>query len=227
MDIKDAIIQILQNNFQNNTQVLFPDISDDNELNLSMTVSFIKGLQTRKKEFFLEFIKEMKFLKINNQIYNNDRNAKIHTYQVKKTFKNMKIDFDDVDYIKKLLEYFLIISKEEIELIEMEENYQTYKKTEKKNIYYQKLTNTFQCTKIDGHETEKLFVRRIKPTLSLNDYAEMVMHNFKKKEEKEKNMQYKDIHMTDIDEYEKEIKELQQMDELKDNIVPGKTYKQA
>lgn len=228
MDIKTALKLIINKKFTKTTQINFPPSIQYNELSLSHATNFIKGIQTSKKEYFINFLEEMKMFEI--EIKNESRNEKINNKKFCMEFLKNEIDFDDLERIFKFL---CVLANEELNFILHEEEIVSHSKNNSNSdtnnfLDTNNSTNNFvKAIQIDQKGRKDLLVQRIQPTLSLDEYAEMVLKNMKKREEKEKDAEYQEKVMSDLEMYDKEIEELKKMDEFKDEMVRGNTYRQS
>lgn len=180
--IKESIAQFLQTG-----ETIPIQISDDffsynenidefttNNL-LYLTAYFINGYKKENdhlkqfinivKHFNIVFTEILKIHEKLNETNEYERNDKLFLYNYKKEFKNTRIDFEDREYVMKLINYFFILSFEELFMVNYE---MEIKKYVKKDI--QKTADV----------KRPLLVRRIKPTMSLDDYADMIMKHVEK-----------------------------------------------
>lgn len=223
--IKTALEQIIEQRFNEKSDVIFVDYIENEEISLEHASSFIKGRQTMKKEHFENFLDEMKYFGIDVKM--EGRNAKIEARVFKNDFLKLEIDLEDYTYIQELFKYLFILAVEDLQFIRTQEEIEIYKKNKPLNEEEFPLKETFRCIQVDNTGRKELLVRRIKPTMSLDEYADMVMDNLRKREEYEKKQEFNKKTLTDLEIYEKELQEFREMDEFKDNLVPGNTYRRA
>lgn len=224
MNVKNALEQILDKKFDKKTKIIFKDIIDNDDLSLEHSAYFIKGYQSDQRHHYDNFLEEMEYFGISVDM--KGRAAKIETRRFKNEFLGLDKDFEESSYMRNLFKYFYILAKEESAFLQTQEEIEKYRKFNKINDQ-QPLESTMKCIQIDDRGRKELFVRRVKPTLSLDDYADMVMNNLKKREETQRKAERNSIILSNMEKYEKEIEELREMDEFKDNMVPGNTYKHA
>ncbi|KRH92984.1 hypothetical protein M153_1816000454 [Pseudoloma neurophilia] len=227
MDIRTALDLFLDKKLDKNADILYKDTIDMEDLSLDQSASFLRGFTTQKRYHFENFIEEMKYHKITFSM--TGRDGKIESRLFKQKFLALEREFDDYSYMKELFKYLYIIAVEEAKFLKTQEEIEEYHQRVgfKKDRENSPLNDVIKCVKIDDKGCNDIFIRRVKPTLSLDDYADMVMANLVKREEAQKRTINSQIELTDMEKYDKELEELKKLDEFKDNKVPGNTYRQA
>lgn len=230
MDLKTAISKILNKKFDTSTQVLFPEEPLGTTPSILLMIPYIRGLQTRKAEHFQNYIEEIKYYGLVEDFRFKSRDDKIKLKKFQQDFLATTIDYESEEWLLNMLRYFYILAVEEIKYINIEDEICRYRKDNSyiHNNRYNTAnmlndTEHLKCIQINDNGRKELLVRRIEPSLSLEEYSEKVMDRLQKDESKK----YKEAVMTDLDAYDKEIEELIKMDEFKDNMTKGNTYRRA
>ncbi|ELA47056.1 hypothetical protein VCUG_01417 [Vavraia culicis subsp. floridensis] len=229
MDIKTAITQIIRKEFKPCTHVIFPEIPLTTEPSILLAIPYIRGVQMRRKEHFQNYIDEIKYYGLTNDCRFETRDDKIRTRELKQLFLTREVDFDDEEWVIEMLKYFYILAVEEVKYLEAEEQLIAYREvhSDGKETAFDTLSannaQPLRCIQIDGSERKELLVGRIKPTLTLEEYSERVLERMRQSMPKE----YEKEVVSELEAYDKEIEELVKMDEFKDEMVQGNTYRRA
>merc|ERR1711953_1642074 len=134
---------------------------------------FIRGYKHKDKEQYQYFVDEIKH---HNNIKNIDISSREAKIDFKKRMKDLiavEIDLDDQEYIEELKLLVFVKAKEEISNIDFELGYKEYLLTKDKQ---NNPLPQMKCIQITSLGREELFIPRIKPTLSLDKYADMVLN---------------------------------------------------
>ncbi|KAF7684038.1 hypothetical protein TCON_0759 [Astathelohania contejeani] len=141
----------------------------------------------------------------------DDRDTKLAILAYKRTFENSTHEWEDRGWVLGLLRYFYYIAIENIRFLKAEIEFE---KMERK---YEEKIKEIVCIRVDERgERKKLLVDRNKPTMSLDEYADMVM-----KAKGMMNTIEDDIPLEE--EIEPSREELIAMDELKEEKGKGNT----
>ncbi|ELQ76407.1 hypothetical protein THOM_0594, partial [Trachipleistophora hominis] len=230
MDIKTAITQIIRKEFVPQAHVTFPEVPLSAEPSILLAIPFIKGVQTRKREYFQNYADEIKYYGLVDDYRFETRDDKIKIRELKQHFLRKEIQFEDEEWIVELLRYFYILAVEEMKYLEVEQRLNAYgavhgsgRGIELEGGSGTSRVQPLRCIQIDGDERKELLVNRIKPTLTLEEYSERILKRMQENTTKE----YEKEVMSELEAYDKEIEELVKMDEFKDEMVKGNTYRQA
>ncbi|CAD25069.1 hypothetical protein [Encephalitozoon cuniculi GB-M1] len=195
MDIKDLIVRILEGRdigVTGEIQSMEGDVGDPHEIPtndlLKYTAPYIKGTVSDKDgnraealDLFKEYCEDCEYLGLVGRetvelCKGNGRDNKMRLWRKAKEFKYDFIDWDDREWVMKLLEYFYVLSMRNIEHLSRE--IMLLRDTDDRKPSGR---DGIECIRVDSRgRIENMLVKRNNPTMTLDEFADKIMSSMEK-----------------------------------------------
>lgn len=190
MDIKELIVRVLENKdigVINWEPCIEGDRMDLHEISttdmLNYTIPYIKGVVSDKTEnksdalkLFKEYCEDCEYLNLVGEetmalCRGGGRDNKIKLWRKTKEFRYDFIDWEDREWVMKLVEYFYIMSMKNIEHLNRE-----IMLLQSKSDKSPRRNEGMECIRVDSRgKIENVLVGGNNPTMTLDEFAEKIM----------------------------------------------------
>ncbi|KAG5859477.1 hypothetical protein KMI_06g09990 [Encephalitozoon hellem] len=190
MDIKELIVRVLESRdleMVNCEASIEGDRMDLHEIStadlLNYTFPYIKGVvndragnRSEGLKFFKEYCEDCEYFGLVGKetmemCRESGRDSKIKLWRKSREFRHDFIDWEDREWVMKLLEYFYVMSMKNIEHLNRE-----IILLQNKGDRSPSRNEEMECIKVDPQgRIENILIRRNNPTMTLDEFAEKIM----------------------------------------------------